>query len=190
MYIHATVKGRWIQHRSAFRDLHHRYSYDCEACVSDCPLAKKWCYTRLFTVDGFHSIFHHRNWRAKWSCDAINKQHGDVMPFCCHSEKMLWNPSIEVDVVITSASHWLQSQVDNCPASCWEIENDSSPINLYLAMLLIGTNWAGVSWAAMWPYWTPLWQNRTSVEYYNISYKWVCSLRLHREVKTQLDRFH
>ena len=89
------------------------------------------------------------------------------MPFCCHSEKMLWNPSIEVDVVITSASHWLQSQVDNCPASCWEIENDSSPINLYLAMLLIGTNWAGVSWAAMWPYWTPLWQNRTSLEYYN-----------------------
>jgi len=32
----------------------------------------------LPSVDGFHSICHHRNWRAKRSCDAISKQHGDV----------------------------------------------------------------------------------------------------------------
>jgi len=25
---------------------------------------------------------------------VISKQHGDVMPSSCHSEKMLWNPSI------------------------------------------------------------------------------------------------
>jgi len=25
---------------------------------------------------------------------VISKQHGDVMPCSCHSEKMLWNPSI------------------------------------------------------------------------------------------------
>jgi len=40
------------------------------------------------TIDGFHSIFHHRN------CDAISKQHGSVIPTSCHSEKMLWNPSM------------------------------------------------------------------------------------------------
>ena len=40
-------------------------------------------------IDGFHSIFHHRNWRAKRSCDAISRQHGDVMPSSCHSVKML-----------------------------------------------------------------------------------------------------
>jgi len=51
----------------------------------------------LPSVDGFHSICPHRNWRAKRSCDAISKQHGDVMPSSCHSEKMLWNPSIDGD---------------------------------------------------------------------------------------------
>jgi len=45
-------------------------------------------------TDGSHSIFHHWKWRAKRSCDATSKQHGDVMPSSCHSEKMLWNPSI------------------------------------------------------------------------------------------------
>jgi len=33
----------------------------------------------------------------KKSCDAISKRHGDVMPSSCHSEKMLWNPSIDGD---------------------------------------------------------------------------------------------
>ena len=47
------------------------------------------------SMDGFHSIFHHRNWRAKRSCDAILKQHRDVMPSSCHSEKMLWNSHVE-----------------------------------------------------------------------------------------------
>ena len=42
-------------------------------------------------IDGFHSIFHHRNQRAKGSCDAIIKQHGDVIPASCDSEKILWH---------------------------------------------------------------------------------------------------
>lgn len=47
------------------------------------------------SIDGFHSIFHrHRNWRANRSCDAISKQHSDVIPSSCHSENILWNPSI------------------------------------------------------------------------------------------------
>ena len=37
-------------------------------------------------IDGFHNVIHHRNWRAKRSCDAISKQHGDVMPSSCHSD--------------------------------------------------------------------------------------------------------
>ena len=44
-------------------------------------------------TDGFHSAVHRRNWRAKISCDAISKQHGDVMSSSCHSEKV-WNPSM------------------------------------------------------------------------------------------------
>jgi len=38
-------------------------------------------------IDGFHSIFHHRNRRAKVSCDV------DIA-LQLPSEKMLWNPSI------------------------------------------------------------------------------------------------
>jgi len=31
-------------------------------------------------IDGFHSIFHHRNWRAKVSCDAdINQSTGSMV---------------------------------------------------------------------------------------------------------------
>jgi len=30
-------------------------------------------------IDGFHSIFHCRNWRAKRSCDTLSKQHGDAL---------------------------------------------------------------------------------------------------------------
>jgi len=30
-------------------------------------------------IDGFHSIFHHRNWRAKVSCDVdINQSAGSM----------------------------------------------------------------------------------------------------------------
>ena len=38
--------------------------------------------TGLF-IDGFHSTFHHRNWRAKGSCDVDINQHGDVIPSSC-----------------------------------------------------------------------------------------------------------
>ena len=33
--------------------------------------------------------------------DAISKQHGDIMPSSCHSEKMLWNPSIAESIVVS-----------------------------------------------------------------------------------------
>ena len=33
-----------------------------------------------FGTDGFHSIFHHRNWRAKVSCDVdINQTAGSMV---------------------------------------------------------------------------------------------------------------
>jgi len=51
-------------------------------------------------VDGFRTIFHHRNWRAKRSCDTISKQQGDVAnALQLHSAKMLWNPSIHVQLL-------------------------------------------------------------------------------------------
>ena len=62
-------------------------------------------------IDGFHSIFHHINWRAKRPCDAIGKQHGYVMLSSCHSEKMLWNPSISLITILRS--FFRDSLVDN-----------------------------------------------------------------------------
>ena len=80
-------------------------------CVCVCGLCGEcggWmCVLRETSVHiyGFHSIFHHRNWRARRLCDAISWQHGDVIPSSCHSVKMLWNPSTHVwlwDVVCGS----------------------------------------------------------------------------------------
>jgi len=32
------------------------------------------------SIDGFHSIFHHRNWRAKMSCNVdINQSAGSMV---------------------------------------------------------------------------------------------------------------
>ena len=46
------------------------------------------------SIDGFHNIFHHRNWRAKKLSTSCNQQAAWWwMPSSCHSAKMLWNPS-------------------------------------------------------------------------------------------------
>ena len=64
-------------------------------------------------IDGFHSIFHHQNWRAKISCDAIIQQHGDVMPSSCHSVKMLLNLSV---------CAWLYEMwLWECESVVWEV---------------------------------------------------------------------
>jgi len=39
--------------------------------------------------------------RGQKDRDAISKQHGDTMPSSCHSEKMLWNPSIAENIVVS-----------------------------------------------------------------------------------------
>jgi len=36
--------------------------------------------TNYSDIDGFHSVFHHRNWRAKVSCDVdINQSVGSMV---------------------------------------------------------------------------------------------------------------
>ena len=48
-------------------------------------------YTAIY---GFHSIFRHRYWRAKGSCNVDIDQSAGSMVMQLPSEKMLWNPSI------------------------------------------------------------------------------------------------
>jgi len=46
---------------------------------------------------------------------VISKQHGDVMPSSCHSEKMLWNPSILWSWATMAFDHQLSGQMLYCP---------------------------------------------------------------------------
>ena len=41
-------------------------------------------------VDRFIASFTIEKLEGKRSCDAINKQHGDVMPSSCHGDKDVW----------------------------------------------------------------------------------------------------
>ena len=57
-FVHVCVGGEWV-------------GYVCVLCETS---------VQGGYIDEFHSIFRHRNWMAKMSCDAISQQHGDVIP--------------------------------------------------------------------------------------------------------------